>query len=62
MAGAAGLGKAAPDSGHHRILVGRLEEHGLRMRVERVVGSGREGFEDGDAAAFRYPQGLVFGG
>ena len=53
---------AVADSGHHRILVGRLEEHGLRMRVERVVGSGREGFEDGDAAAFRYPQGLVFGG
>jgi hypothetical protein len=53
---------AVADSGHHRILVGRLEERGLRMRVERVVGSGREGFEDGDAAAFRYPQGLVFGG
>ncbi|MFL5619731.1 MAG: alkyl hydroperoxide reductase [Gemmatimonadaceae bacterium] len=52
---------AVADSGHHRILVGRLEEHGLRMRVERVVGSGREGFEDGDAPAFRYPQGLAFG-
>jgi DNA-binding beta-propeller fold protein YncE len=52
---------AVADSGHHRIVVGRLEERGLRMRVERVVGSGREGFADGDAAAFRYPQGLVFG-
>jgi hypothetical protein len=51
---------AVADSGHHRILVGRLEERGLRMRVERVVGSGREGFDDGDAAAFRYPQGLAF--
>jgi len=51
---------AVADSAHHRILVGRLEERGLRMRLERVVGSGREGFEDGDAAAFRYPQGLVF--
>jgi len=30
------------------------------MHVERVVGSGREGFEDGDVAAFRYPQGLVY--
>jgi DNA-binding beta-propeller fold protein YncE len=51
---------AVADSGHHRILIGRLEERGLRMRVERVIGSGREGFDDGDAAAFRYPQGLVF--
>jgi hypothetical protein len=53
---------AVADSGHHRILVGRLGEGGVRMHVERVVGSGREGFEDGDAAAFRYPQGLVFRG
>ena len=52
---------AVADSGHHRILVGRLEERGLRMRVERVVGSGYEGFADGEAAAFLYPQGLVFG-
>jgi hypothetical protein len=50
---------AVADSGHHRILVGRLEEDGLRMRVQRVVGSGHAGFADGDAAAFRYPQGLV---
>ena len=53
---------AVADSGHHRILVGRLGDGGVRMHVERVVGSGREGFEDGDAAAFRYPQGLVFRG
>jgi DNA-binding beta-propeller fold protein YncE len=51
---------AVADSGHHRILIGRLEEHGLRMRVQRVVGSGDAGFADGDAAAFRYPQGLAF--
>jgi DNA-binding beta-propeller fold protein YncE len=53
---------AVADSGHHRILVGRLDESGVRMQVERVVGSGREGFADGDAPAFRYPQGLVFRG
>jgi DNA-binding beta-propeller fold protein YncE len=53
---------AVADSGHHRVLVGRLEDDGLRMRVLRVVGSGNEGFADGDAAAFRYPQGLAFGG
>ena len=51
---------AVADSGHHRILVGRLDEGGARMHVERVVGSGREGFEDADVAAFRYPQGLVY--
>lgn len=53
---------AVADSGHHRILIGRLEHDGLRMRVERVVGSGHEGFTNGDHAAFRYPQGLAFGG
>jgi hypothetical protein len=53
---------AVADSGHHRLLVGRLEEDGLRMRVERIVGSGAEGFADGDAPSFRYPQGLVFAG
>ena len=51
---------AVADSGHHRVLVGRLEQDGIRMRVERVVGSGSEGFADGAHAAFRYPQGLAF--
>jgi DNA-binding beta-propeller fold protein YncE len=49
------------DSGHHRLLLGRLEEDGSRMRVERAVGSGVAGFANGDAPAFRYPQGLAFG-
>ena len=49
------------DSGHHRVLVGRLEEDGLRMRVEHVVGTGTAGFADGETAAFRYPQGIAFG-
>jgi len=53
---------AVADSGHHRVLVGRLQQDGRTMRVERVVGSGRAGFADGDDAAFRYPQGLAFGG
>jgi len=53
---------AVADSGHHRVLVGRLEQEGLRMRVEHVVGSGGEGFADGIRAAFRYPQGLTFAG
>ena len=51
---------AVADSGHHRVLVGRLEQDGIRMRVERVVGSGSAGFADGAHAGFRYPQGLAF--
>jgi hypothetical protein len=52
---------AIADSGHHRLLVGRLEEDGSRMRVERAIGSGVPGFANGGAPAFRYPQGLAFG-
>jgi DNA-binding beta-propeller fold protein YncE len=52
---------AIADSGHHRLLVGHLEEDGSRMRVERTIGSGVPGFANGDAPAFRYPQGLAFG-
>jgi hypothetical protein len=53
---------AIADSGHHRVLVGRLEDRGLRVRVERLVGSGEAGYADGDRPTFRYPQGLVFDG
>jgi DNA-binding beta-propeller fold protein YncE len=51
---------AIADSGHHRLLLGRLEEDGSRMRVERAIGSGVPGLANGDAPAFRYPQGLAF--
>ena len=37
---------AVADSGHHRLLVGRLEDDGRRMRVERAIGSGAPGFAD----------------
>ena len=53
---------AIADSGHHRVLVGRLDQDGGRMRVERVVGVGEAGFADGSHSAFRYPQGLAFSG
>ena len=52
---------AIADSAHHRVLMGHLEDHGRRMRVERVVGTGAPALVDGDAPAFRYPQGLAFG-
>ncbi len=44
------------DAGHNRIVV-----TSLGGRVERVIGTGKEGFADGDAkeAAFRAPQGLA---
>jgi DNA-binding beta-propeller fold protein YncE len=53
---------AIADSGHHRLLLGRLEDDGSRMRVEHAIGSGVPGFANGEAPAFRYPQGLAFGG
>jgi hypothetical protein len=52
---------AIADSGHHRILVGRLDSDDLTMRVQHTVGTGTAGFADGAAATFRYPQGLAFG-
>jgi hypothetical protein len=44
------------DSGHNRVLVSTLDG-----RLERAIGSGKEGFADGEAyeAAFRQPQGLA---
>ena len=46
---------AVADTGHHRVLVGRLAGGGRRMQVERVVDGGGESPLDA-------PQGLVFGG
>ena len=60
---------AVADSGHHRVLVGTLDDDGRRMRVEHVVGGGKarggeRGFADGaaHAARFDYPQGMAFAG
>jgi DNA-binding beta-propeller fold protein YncE len=50
---------AIADTGHHRVLVGRLDGDGDSMRVERVVGTGLAGFDDGDTPSFRSPQGLA---
>lgn len=54
---------AIADSGHHRVIVGRLAGDGRVLRVDIVAGGDR-GFSDGRAreARFDYPQGLVFGG
>lgn len=52
------------DTGHHRVVVARLEAEGTRAAVEVVVGSGEAGFVDGgyEDAAFRHPQGLALAG
>jgi hypothetical protein len=53
---------AIADSGHHRVVVGSLDESGVRLRVEHVIGDGTAGYRDGDAPRFRHPQGLAFRG
>jgi sugar lactone lactonase YvrE len=53
---------AVADSGHHRVLVGRLTREGRALRVERVVGSGEPGFSDGAEGALNMPQGMAFDG
>ncbi|HEY0606240.1 MAG TPA: thioredoxin-like domain-containing protein [Herpetosiphonaceae bacterium] len=47
------------DSGHHRIVVARIEGQGLQ--VTKIIGSGQQGHADGDAATamFNHPRGLA---
>jgi hypothetical protein len=53
---------AIADSGHHRIIVGTLDDSGMRLHLERTFGDGIAGYRDGDAPRFRHPQGLAFHG
>lgn len=53
---------AIADTGHHRVLVGRLARDGRAMRVERVVGGGTAGWRDGADPLLHSPQGLAFDG
>lgn len=53
---------AIADSGNHRVLVGTLDDSGMRMHVERRVGTAGGGYRDGADPAFVSPQGLVFRG
>lgn len=52
---------AIADTGHHRVLVGRISGGGSRLRVERAIG-GTQGYADGPGARFDAPQGLAFDG
>ncbi|MDB4889192.1 MAG: alkyl hydroperoxide reductase/Thiol specific antioxidant/Mal allergen [Gemmatimonadetes bacterium] len=53
---------AVADSGHHRILVGTLDEAGTRMQVDRALGGDAPGYRDGSSPRFTNPQGLAFSG
>ncbi|HEX6533072.1 MAG TPA: alkyl hydroperoxide reductase [Gemmatimonadaceae bacterium] len=53
---------AIADSGHHRVLVARLDRAAARAVVECVLGRGTPGFEDGAPGALDMPQGLAFDG
>ncbi len=51
---------AIADSGHNRVLVGELDETGIRVKVTRAVGGKAPGYRDGDAPRFNNPQGVGF--
>lgn len=53
---------AIADTGHHRVLIGRLNASGVRAHIERVAGTGMPGFVDGVAGSFDAPQGMAFDG
>jgi DNA-binding beta-propeller fold protein YncE len=56
---------AVADTGHHRVLVGRLARSGKAMQVNWSVGSGSSGFVDSidpATASFNAPQGMAFDG
>ncbi|MEO5818166.1 MAG: thioredoxin-like domain-containing protein [Gemmatimonadaceae bacterium] len=53
---------AIADSGHHRIIVGTLDDSGKRMQVSRTLGGSDPRYRDGDAPRFNFPQGLAFAG
>ena len=53
---------AISDTGHHRLLVGTLDESRRVAHIERIVGSGMSALQDGIPGAFDAPQGMAFDG
>lgn len=53
---------AIADSGHHRVLVGCLDDAGTTMRVDRHLGGPAPGHRDGSEPALHNPQGLALDG
>lgn len=64
LAGGADGRMYVADTGHHRIVVVKVDADGRSGEVEAVVGSGVEGFEDGGwgEAKFCEPHGLALAG
>jgi DNA-binding beta-propeller fold protein YncE len=53
---------AIADTGHHRVLIGHLGDDGRSLRLDRVIGTGAPGFENGKRGSLNAPQGLSFDG
>ena len=53
---------AVADSGHHRLIIGTLNDDAGQMAVERIVGGAAAGYRDGADPLFNNPQGLAFHG
>ena len=53
---------AIADSGNDRVIIARLSAEGTRATIERVVGNGKRGVDDGVDGSFNYPQGMAFDG
>ncbi|MDQ3696408.1 MAG: alkyl hydroperoxide reductase [Gemmatimonadota bacterium] len=53
---------AIADSGHNRILIGRLTRDGRGVRIGRVIGGPESGLADGDSPRFHDPQGMALDG
>jgi DNA-binding beta-propeller fold protein YncE len=53
---------AVADTGHHRVLVGRVDPLRRTFRVERMIGDGVPSMRDGSGGALNAPQGLCFAG
>ena len=57
----AGKRIAIADSGHHKILVGTLDQPST-AKMDRVIGTGEPGFSDGKNGQLNYPQGMALVG
>ncbi|MGI8499443.1 MAG: alkyl hydroperoxide reductase [Gemmatimonadaceae bacterium] len=53
---------AIADSGHHRVIVGRLHPGGRSVTIDSVAGDGERGFVDGVSGRLDSPQGMCFDG
>jgi hypothetical protein len=53
---------AISDTGNNRVIIGRLDSNSEKATIERIAGTGSEGFANGVNGTFRSPQGLAFNG